>query len=177
MYIKIEKPVIESILNQIIPFTEKKDNTQITSHILIKANEKLILKATDKEIGIKIITNAEIIESGTITINGKRFLDIIKTLQNKEIEIQTQDNQITITQDNSIYKLTSFNTNQFPEFPNTDKINKIDNTQAIKTKRDIIVNTKSHGAIFGPNNGVFTVEVSIAAFAISNIFFLIIILI
>jgi len=126
MHIKIEKPVIESILNQIIPFTEKKDNTQITSHILIKANEKLILKATDKEIGIKIVTNAEIIESGTITINGKRFLDIIKTLQNKEIEIQTQDNQITITQDSSIYKLTSFNASEFPEFPNTDEMNKID---------------------------------------------------
>ncbi|ACM92738.1 DNA polymerase III, beta subunit [Nautilia profundicola AmH] len=126
MHIRIEKPVIESILNQIIPFTEKKDNTQITSHILIKANEKLILKATDKEIGIKVITNAEIIEPGTVTINGKRFLDIIKTLQNKEIEIKTEENQITITQDSSIYKLTSFNASEFPEFPNTDEMNKID---------------------------------------------------
>jgi len=126
MHIKIEKPVIESILNQIIPFTEKKDNTQITSHILIKANEKIILKATDKEIGIKVVTNAEITEPGTITINGKRFLDIIKTLQNKEIEIKTEDNQITITQESSIYKLTSFNASEFPEFPNTDEMNKID---------------------------------------------------
>jgi len=125
MHIKIEKPVIESILNQIIPFTEKKDNTQITSHILIKANEKIIFKATDKEIGIKVVTDAQILESGTITINGKRFQDIIKTLRNKEIEIKTQDNQITITQDNSIYRLTSFNASEFPEFPSTDEINQI----------------------------------------------------
>ncbi len=126
MHIKIEKPVIESILNQIIPFTEKKDNTQITSHILIKANEKITIKATDKEIGIKVITNAQILEPGTITINGRRFLDIIKTLQNKEIEIKTHENQITITQDNSIYKLTSFNASEFPEFPNADEMNKIE---------------------------------------------------
>ncbi len=126
MHIKIEKPVIESILNQIIPFTEKKDNTQITSHILIKADENLLLKATDKEIGIKINTNAEILEKGIVTINGRRFLDIIKTLSNKEIELKTENNQIIITQENSIYKLTSFNANEFPEFPDTNSMNKIE---------------------------------------------------
>jgi DNA polymerase-3 subunit beta len=126
MHIKIEKPVMESILNQIIPFTEKKDNTQITSHILIQADEKITLKATDKEIGIKIVTGAQIIEKGTVTINGKRFLDIIKTLQNQDVEIKTQDHEITITQGNSVYKLTSFNTNEFPEFPDTEEMNKIE---------------------------------------------------
>jgi DNA polymerase-3 subunit beta len=126
MHIKIEKPVIESILNQIIPFTEKKDNTQITSHILIKAEENITLKATDKEIGIKIKTDAQIISQGSVTINGRRFLDIIKTLQNKDVEIKTEENQITITQDTSVYKLTSFNANEFPEFPDTDEMNKID---------------------------------------------------
>ncbi len=125
MHIIIDKPVIESILNQIIPFTEKKDNTQITSHILINANDKLTLKATDKEIGLKIKTNANIITPGTITINGKRFLDIIKTLQNKEIEIKAQNSQIIITQESSIYKLTSFNVDEFPEFPTTDYLEKL----------------------------------------------------
>ena len=88
MHIKIQKPVFESIINQALPFTEKKDNTQITSHILLDADEKLTIKATDKEIGIKIITDADILEKGTITINGKRLFDIIKALQNKEIEIK-----------------------------------------------------------------------------------------
>jgi len=126
MIIKIEKPQIESILNQLIPFTEKRDNTQITSHILIKADENLILKATDKEIGLKIKTDANIIKKGEITINGKKFLDIIKTLKNKEIEIEENNGQITIKQDNSIYQLTSFNTNEFPEFPNTQNLNRLE---------------------------------------------------
>ncbi|WP_456480683.1 DNA polymerase III subunit beta [Nautilia sp.] len=125
MHIKIEKPVIESILNQIIPFTEKKDNTQITSHILINADDKLTLKATDKEIGIMMKTDAEITETGKITINGRRFLDIIKTLQNKEVEIKSKNDQITITQENSVYKLTSFNPEEFPEFPSTEGMNEI----------------------------------------------------
>jgi len=126
MIIKIEKPQIESILNQLTSFTEKRDNTQITSHILIKADENLILKATDKEIGLKIKTDANIIEPGEITINGKKFLDIIKTLKNKEIEIEEKNGQITIKQDNSIYQLTSFNTKEFPEFPTTQNLNKLE---------------------------------------------------
>jgi DNA polymerase-3 subunit beta len=99
MHIKIEKPILENIVTQTIPFTEKKDNTQITSHILLHANEKLTIKATDKEIGIKIITDADILEKGTITINGKRLFDIIKALQNKEIEIKNENDTIIITQD------------------------------------------------------------------------------
>ncbi len=157
MHIKIEKPVIESILNQIIPFTEKKDNTQITSHILINAHENLTLKATDKEIGITIKTNAEILEPGTITINGRKFTDIIKTLQNKEIEIKTAEDQITITQENSIYKLTSFNANEFPTFPNIDNMNKLEIkieelNKAIKRTYPVIDNNNPkyelNGALF-----------------------------
>ena len=126
MIIKIEKPQIENILNQLILFTEKRDNTQITSHILIKANDTLTLKATDKEIGLKIKTDANIIEKGEITINGKKFLNIIKTLKNKEIEIEEKKGQITIKQDNSIYQLTSFNTKEFPNFPDTQNLNKLE---------------------------------------------------
>ena len=124
MHIKIQKPVFESIINQIVPFTEKKDNTQITSHVLITAEENLILKATDKEIGIKIKTDAKILKQGKITINAKRLNDIIKALQNKEIEIKKEENNIIITQENSIYKLSTFNTNEFPDFPNPNDLNK-----------------------------------------------------
>jgi len=125
MHIKIQKPVFESIVNQAVAFSEKRDNTQITSHVLIIADEKLTLKATDKEIGIKIKTEAEIIQTGKATINAKKLNDIIKTLQNKEIEIKTEDNFIIIKQDNSIYKLSTFNADEFPEFPNPDNLEKL----------------------------------------------------
>ncbi len=125
MHIKIQKPVFESIVNQAVAFADRKDNTQITSHILIIADENLILKATDKEIGIKIKTQAEILEKGDATINAKKLNDIIKTLQNKEIEIKTQKDLIIIKQDTSIYKLSMFNTNEFPEFPNPNDLNKL----------------------------------------------------
>ena len=125
MHIKIQKPILESIVNQIVPFTEKKDNSQITSHVLIIAEDNLTLKATDKEIGLKITTNADILEKGKITINAKKLSDIIKALKNKEIEIKKENDLIIITQENSIYKLSTFNADEFPEFPNPDDLNKL----------------------------------------------------
>jgi DNA polymerase-3 subunit beta len=136
MHIKIKKQILENIINQLLAFVEKKDNTQITSHIFIKADKTLIFKATDKEIGLMIETENEIISKGEITINGKKFADIIKTLKNKEIEIKTENNKTIISQDNSIYKLSSFNTHEFPKFPPTE--NKTELKTNIKEFKEII---------------------------------------
>jgi len=126
MHIKIDKPLIESILSNAIGFTEKKDNTQITSHILIEAENNLTIKATDKEIGIQISTECEIIEKGKITVNAKKINNIIKTLKNKEIEIISKNEKIEILQDTSIYQLTSFDANQFPQFPETNNLSNLE---------------------------------------------------
>ena len=160
MHIKIQKPVIESLINQAMPFTEKKDNTQITSHILIKADSKLTIKATDKEIGIKLETDAEIIEKGEITINGKKLFDIIKTLKNKEIEIKNENDKITIKQDTSIYNLTSFNTKEFPEFPNPNDLEKleIDNNEFYDAIKKIFPCIDNNNPKYELNGALFDIK-------------------
>ncbi|QCT93831.1 DNA polymerase III subunit beta [Caminibacter mediatlanticus TB-2] len=160
MYIKIQKPVIESLINQAMPFTEKKDNTQITSHILIDANENLTIKATDKEIGIKLTTDAEIINPGKITINGKKLFDIIKTLKNKEIEIKSENDKITIKQDTSIYNLTSFNANEFPEFPNPNDLEKleVDNNEFFDAIKKIFPSIDNNNPKYELNGALFDIK-------------------
>jgi DNA polymerase-3 subunit beta len=160
MHIKIQKPVIESIISQVLPFTEKKDNTQITSHILLKADDKLTIKATDKEIGIKIITEAEIINPGIVTINGRKFADIIKTLQNKEIEIKRENDFIIITQDTSIYKLSTFNAEEFPEFPNPHELEKlnIDNKEFIDAIKKIFPVIDTNNPKYELNGALFDIK-------------------
>jgi len=160
MHFKISKAVFESIVNQTVPFTEKKDNTQITSHVLIIADEDLILKATDKEIGIKIKTEAEILEKGKATINAKKLNDIIKALQNKEIEIKKENDQIIITQDTSIYKLSTFNADEFPEFPNPDDLNKLeaDNSEFIDAMKKIFPVIDTNNPKYELNGALFDIK-------------------
>jgi len=126
MIIKFSKSIIENILSTMINFTEKKDNSLITSHILLEVTDKIIIKATDKEFGIEYIdTTSEIIEKGSTTLNGKKFYEIIKALNDDFITLEKTDNIVSIIQNHSIYKLQTFEAKEFPEFPNINNFEKI----------------------------------------------------
>jgi len=121
MKIRVTKQLIESILINLQPFLEKKDASQITSHIYFEAqNDICTIKATDGEIGLVINSNNIIIEEeGTFTANGKNLLEYIRMLQD-EITLEVIDNDLIIKQNRTKYKLPIFNSNNFPTFPIID---------------------------------------------------------
>jgi DNA polymerase-3 subunit beta len=127
MKITISKSIIENILIQAQPFLEKKDTSQITSHVFIDvSNSTLTLKATDYEIGYFIKTdNVNIIEAGTTTANGKKLLDIIKILKDGDINLEIINDTLFISQGHSNFKLPTFIHNEFPEFPSYENKPKI----------------------------------------------------
>jgi len=123
MKIRAQKQIIESILINLQPFLEKKDASQITSHILFSSqNDKCIVKATDSEIGLQIVTDHILIESeGSFTANGKKLLDIIRILKDDEISMEMLDNTLIVKQKHSKFKLPTFDPNAYPAFPSIDE--------------------------------------------------------
>ena len=119
MKIEANKQIIESILINLQPFLEKKDASQITSHILFTTeNDTCIIKATDSEIGLKITTsNILIIAEGSFTANGKKLLDIIRILKEDTITLEVIDSILHIKQKHSKFKLPTFDAQAFPSFP------------------------------------------------------------
>jgi len=119
MIVTVPKSVIENILIHAGPFLEKKDTSQITSHIYLNAsNNTLTLKATDYEIGFLVSTSeVNITQDGSITANGKKFLDIVRILKDGDINLEVKNNNLHITQAHSNFKLPTFSHNEFPEFP------------------------------------------------------------
>jgi len=119
MKIKANKQIVESILINLQAFLEKKDASQITSHILFKTQDnKCLIKATDSEIGLEIVTNNIAIEAeGAFTANGKKLLDIIRILKDDEIILEVIDNTLIVKQKNSKFKLPTFNASAYPNFP------------------------------------------------------------
>lgn len=130
----INKTTIETISNQTQNFLEKKDLSQITSHILLDIRDnKLIVMATDYEIGIKLETNNVTIESvGKATINGKKLLDIIKNFKDEDISIEKNEDEIIIKQNRIKFKLPSMIAEEFPIFPNKE------NKKILEIKNDDI---------------------------------------
>lgn len=119
MNIKINKSLIESIIGNFQPFLEKRDSSQITSHILIETKKnEVIFKATDYEMGIMTRIQDESIQNEEkITVNGKELLNILKNLKDDDIIISNDNEKLEIKQEKTKIKLPSFIANNFPEFP------------------------------------------------------------
>ncbi len=139
MIIKINKNVLEHMLVNAQSFLEKKDISQITSHVLIDANETLLeLKATDFEIGISMnSSNVDIEQAGLATANGKKLLDIVKILKDDLVELKTEDDHLYIRQEKSKFKLPMYNALEYPQFPDINdrpkfEINPMEFLKAIK---------------------------------------------
>ncbi len=123
MKITIDKSVLENILLHLQPFLEKKDTSQITSHILLSTDGKIFsAKATDYEIGLTLQTHAHtVIEPGSVTANGKKLLDIIRILKDEEIELELLKDNLHIRQKRSNFKLPTYKSSEFPTFPTIDE--------------------------------------------------------
>jgi len=152
MKIRAQKQIIESILINLQPFLEKKDASQITSHILFTSqNDKCIVKATDSEIGLQIITDHILIESeGSFTANGKKLLDIIRILKEDEISIEILDSTLIVKQKHSKFKLPTFDPDAYPNFPAVD-----DKPQITLDSLSLIQNLKKISPAIDTNNPKF----------------------
>jgi len=164
MKIHIAKPLIESILINLQPFLEKKDASQITSHIYFEVqNDKCIIKATDGEIGLVITSNNIIIEKeGKFTANGKKLLDVIRILKDEEITLEKIENNLNIKQNKSKFKLPIFNPDNFPVFPRIDNKPKItiDSINLIKGLKKISSAIDNNNPKFELNGALLDIKKS-----------------
>jgi len=152
MKIRAQKQIIESILINLQPFLEKKDASQITSHILFTTQDsKCVVKATDSEIGLQIVTdNISIEAEGAFTSHGKKLLDIIRILKDDEITLELLDNTLIIKQKNSKFKLPTFDPNSYPSFPTIN-----DKPQISLDSLSLIQNLKKISPAIDTNNPKF----------------------
>lgn len=128
MKITLSKNPLENILANFQSFLDKRDQSQITSHIFFQVQgNHLLLRATDFEMGIQSkIDISKVEQEGCGTVNGKRILEVIKQLKdNKDITFETSDDFLTIKQERAKFKLPMFNADEFPSFPQYNQESKI----------------------------------------------------
>ncbi|PKN14653.1 MAG: DNA polymerase III subunit beta [Deltaproteobacteria bacterium HGW-Deltaproteobacteria-24] len=115
---------MENVISAMQPFLEKKDASSITSHIYLEVlNSKLILKATDYEIGLEsTIEDLNDTQEGKATVNGQNLLNIIKRLKESEIIFEALDNSLLIKQNKSNFKLPMYDANEYPSFPQSENL-------------------------------------------------------
>lgn len=95
--------------------------------------EGMTLKASDSLISIEYyltshIEDKEVItveHEGDIVLPSRHFIDIIRKLPTDIIEIETVANQINVKSGKSEFNLQGYDVEEYPEFPNISKENKL----------------------------------------------------
>ncbi|MDR2535809.1 MAG: DNA polymerase III subunit beta [Treponema sp.] len=119
-----------------------KNAISILSNIYIEAdNDTLSIKATDLKVNFETKVPVTVIESGSATVFGDKFLGILNAIPDGELEFEQSDAKITIrpTAKKVRFQLKSIVSEKFPEFPtpNLDRLFEM----PVKSFKDMIQQT------------------------------------
>lgn len=153
MKLTIKKDILLDALNKVSKAISTKNLIPVLAGIKFELKKKkLVLTASDNDITIQTIINItdddeiKVEEEGSIIVQGKYMLDIVRKLPDKYINIEVFDElKILIYTENSEFNLNGINEEEYP------------NINLDESKKKVIINNK-----------VFKSIVSQTAFAASN---------
>lgn len=99
-------------------------NLPILKNIVLRADTRVTLQATNLEIGITYQTNAKINEPGAITIPFAPLHSIIQNSVSERINLDTSGNTLTVKTDNYEAKIQGLPVEEFPIIPKLDENSK-----------------------------------------------------
>ena len=98
---------------------EKKTTIPILSNVLLEADgDRIIMTATDLELGIRCSCPARVGRSGSGTIPARRLLDYVRLLPDSDIQVKFGDNQwANLVCGRSRTRIAGMSRDSFPELP------------------------------------------------------------
>jgi DNA polymerase-3 subunit beta len=122
MNILIKREALKIAVSSVIGVVDRKQTMPILGHILLEASDKVIkLTATNLEVQISSICKTTKMDSFESTaVSGRKFYEIIRSLDSKEIELTMAKGQLVIKTNNSSYKISTLPGNDFPLFDSSN---------------------------------------------------------
>ena len=161
MKIQIEKDALNTGIQTVQNIVSSRTTLPILSNILLETTKNNTLKfyATDLDVGISCEIPVDIIEEGSITIQAKRFSDIVKELPNEKIMINvSKNNKIDIEGQHCRFKVSGLSKDEFPKFPDLEDSFTVKLNQSILKKllKLTVISVSHPNSEEGPNvlNGV-----------------------
>jgi DNA polymerase-3 subunit beta len=119
MKIKISRSEILKGLSIVQGIVERKTTMPILTNVLLDAEDKrLSITATDLEVGINCVFNADVLEKGKVAIHARSIYDIVRELPEEIVQINVlTGNWVEITCGKSKYKIVGLSSDEFPALP------------------------------------------------------------
>ncbi len=116
MNINIDKNLISGPISKLVGITEKRSLMPILSNVLIAfGREGTTIYSTDLELSAISHIDYKTEEERRIVVHGRKFLEILKEMDNGEIGLEVKDNTLTIRQKQTEIVLSLQDPEEFPE--------------------------------------------------------------
>ncbi|MDR2303741.1 MAG: DNA polymerase III subunit beta [Treponema sp.] len=119
-----------------------KNPISILSNIYLNAeDDSLIIKATDIKVNFETKVPVTVTEPGSTTVIGEKFLGILNSIPEGDLEFEQNDTRITIkpVAKKIKFQLKSIASDKFPEFPVSDNAASFD--LPVRDFKDMIIQT------------------------------------
>ncbi len=176
MRIKCNLKELINGLNIVSKTSASKTTMPILEGVLIEAsNEKLKLTTNDLQIGCEHTMNCKIDEEGKTVVDIKMLNEIIRKIEDEEVEINVDENTFILKSINGIFKLPIMNPIDYPKLPVFDVESSLTISQSIfkDMVRKTIFSVSNdenrpiyNGALVKSENGVLTI-VAVDGFRLS----------
>ena len=116
----INPSLLKEELGLLTPVIERKATIPVLSKIKMETNVQgeLALTATDLDVTMRSLQVTDVLQSGSILVEGRKLYDISRELPNEPIHFQLNNNgQIEIRYKKGRHKLGTVESSQFPEVP------------------------------------------------------------
>lgn len=131
MNIKCNLKELINGLNIVSKTSISKTTMPILEGVLIEAHNNILkLTTNDLEIGTEHTMDCNVIEEGKTVVDIKTLNEIIRKIEDEEVEILVEDNLFVLKSVNGIFKLATMNANEYPKLP----IFNIENSISINQK-------------------------------------------
>lgn len=123
MRFSIEKDNILSELQLLQGIVEKRNTMPILANILINSTEKEVeMTGTDLEVGLMTHFPAQVDETGSITVSGKKLFEIVRSLSGNQIVTfrMSEEGILEIISGESQFKVLCMPKEDYPQVPEPD---------------------------------------------------------
>lgn len=127
MNLTIAKEQLISGLQAVQNIVGSRTTLPILSNVMLKAEgDRLELTATDLDVSVCCSVEAQVKKAGSTTIPVKKFFGIVRELGSQELELTTDDKQVTsLSAGASYYKIKGLAAEEFPPIPKSKEDRKV----------------------------------------------------
>ena len=122
MKFTIKKEEFLKGLSRVQSVADRRNTMPILSNVLIESGEGgITVTATDLEIGLRGVYEAQVEEPGGVAISARKLFEIVRELPAEEVSFETAENNwATIKSGSAVFKFTGLPKEEFPALPDME---------------------------------------------------------